>query len=744
MKTSASIFSRFRLPQKFTVLGLIAIVMTAVPIYQFFRVTQEQVRVAERERAGFQPAKDILTLIKPLQIHRGLIGSALVGNKELEKQIPDARKRIDTALTSLDADIKGINDLAIQERWGKMLKDWKNLVAELDGHQLDSVESFKKHTGLVMDALWILGGVADYYEISFDSSPEYHFLIRVAYDSIPMMAEYTAQMRGFGSALLSQAAVQREAKKTLADVRSPANLERLATMINFVRTNMNVTNESLSKLAQKNPALQTVLQPLALKAVGATNQAISLAEKELLNSDASFSYNAATYFQAISSVMEEQSTLTEAVVSSLGDALRANVASLRQQQFMIAAFMFSLIIVGIIVAYLIVRTITRPIEHLQGIMAKLEQGDSSVRANLDSRDEIGQLARQFDSMVEQRESVANRVREENEQLNESIINLLHGVAKLSQRDLTAKVFVAEDITGAVADALNMLSLETAKVLQQVTDISADVTSASLRVKQQSDTVLVTAQTEREQVMKTSEELQVAADGMARIEELAEIANAAADNAIRTTQVALSTVSATVNGINSTRETIRETEKRIKRLGERSQEISSVVGIINTIAERTHILALNASMHAASAGEAGRGFAVVAEEVQRLAESSRQATAQIATLVNNIQMETADTVTTMNSAISQVVDGSKLAEQAGEQMKLTQTTTSNLVDSVRQIAVSSHEQAKLSSDLLVRSAEIRKSMEKTTRELVEQSTETENLVQYARALLGSVRVFKLPA
>jgi methyl-accepting chemotaxis protein len=257
-------------------------------------------------------------------------------------------------------------------------------------------------------------------------------------------------------------------------------------------------------------------------------------------------------------------------------------------------------------------------------------------------------------------------------------------------------------------------------------------------------VLITAQTEREQVMKTSEELQVAADGMARIEKLAEIANAAADNAIRTTQVALSTVSATVTGINSTRETIRETEKRIKRLGERSQEISSVVGIINTIAERTHILALNASMHAASAGEAGRGFAVVAEEVQRLAESSRQATAQIATLVNNIQMETADTVTTMNSAISQVVDGSRLAEQAGEQMKLTQTTTADLVDSVRQIAASSHEQAKLSNELLVRSAEIRKSTEKTSQELTEQSVETENLVEYARALLGSVRVFKLPA
>lgn len=743
MKTNASFFSRFRLPQKFVILGLIAIAMTLLPIYQFFRVTQEQVRVAERELAGFQPAKDVLTLIKPLQVHRDLNASALGGNKELEKQIPDARKNVETAIAALDADIKAINDMSIQERWGKITKEWKNLLTDLDGNNLSAANSFAKHTQLVMDALWILEGISDHYEISFDNNPESHFLIRAAYAGIPQMTEYTAQMRGFGSGMLSQAASLREAKKSIENARSNANLEKLATMSNFVRSFMTITNDSLAKMAQKNAGLQTVLEPLALKAVAATNQALNLAEKEILNSD-SLSYPAPSYFQAVTAVMEEQLGLGDAVVAVLGDSLRSNVANLRQQQFQIAAVMLLLITVGSVVAFAIVRTITGPIEHLENVIAKLEQGDTSVRANLDSRDEIGELARQFDAMVDQRESVANRVREENEQLNKSIINLLHGVAKLSQKDLTDKVFVAEDITGVVADALNMLSQETAKVLQQVTDISADVTSASLRVKQKSDTVLITAQTEREQVMKTSEELQVAADGMARIEKLAEIANAAADNAIRTTQVALSTVSATVTGINSTRETIRETEKRIKRLGERSQEISSVVGIINTIAERTHILALNASMHAASAGEAGRGFAVVAEEVQRLAESSRQATAQIATLVNNIQMETADTVTTMNSAISQVVDGSRLAEQAGEQMKLTQTTTADLVDSVRQIAASSHEQAKLSNELLVRSAEIRKSTEKTSQELTEQSVETENLVEYARALLGSVRVFKLPA
>ncbi|HOW62804.1 MAG TPA: methyl-accepting chemotaxis protein, partial [Candidatus Contendobacter sp.] len=179
-------------------------------------------------------------------------------------------------------------------------------------------------------------------------------------------------------------------------------------------------------------------------------------------------------------------------------------------------------------------------------------------------------------------------------------------------------------------------------------------------------------------------------------------------------------------------------------GERSQEISGVVNLINTIAERTHILALNASMHAASAGEAGRGFAVVAGEVQRLAENAREATSQIATLVSNIQIETADTVNAMNAAISQVVDGSRLAEQAGDQMKRTQETTAELVAAVQQIASRSQEQARVSNELLGRARQIQESTRQTSQQLQEQTVHTTSLVEYARGLLNSVRVFRLPA
>ncbi|HEU0202887.1 MAG TPA: HAMP domain-containing methyl-accepting chemotaxis protein [Burkholderiaceae bacterium] len=390
-----------------------------------------------------------------------------------------------------------------------------------------------------------------------------------------------------------------------------------------------------------------------------------------------------------------------------------------------------------------------------GLSAAIEVADAVAAGDLARHievvgdDEITQLMAKLQemqaglrTMVEERATTTARIQKENEQLNTSVLGLLQAVAQLSRKDLTVKVPVTEDVTGPVADALNLLTGETATVLRKVSDISADVTQASLKVKSQSDTVMSAAAQERQQVEHTAQALEAASQTMAQIAAMAQHCNGAAERAIKNTEDALATVTTTVGGINSTRDTIRETEKRIKRLGERSQEISVAVNLISSIAERTHILALNAAMHAASAGEAGRGFAVVADEVQRLAENARQATQQIATLVNNIQVETADTVNTMNAAISQVVEGSKLAEQAGRQMQLTQSTTAELVASVQDIARQSQAQARASDELLERAGLIKQSTQETSKQLTEQSEQTSALVAYARNLLEAVRVFKL--
>jgi twitching motility protein PilJ len=396
-----------------------------------------------------------------------------------------------------------------------------------------------------------------------------------------------------------------------------------------------------------------------------------------------------------------------------------------------------------LISRFISNSITNPITYLVGVMNKLASGDTSARANIQSFDEIGALGRQFDMMVDQRELTNAQIQKENDTMNNSIIDMLQAVGAIAQKDLTIKAPVAEDITGPLGDALNYLTDETAKVMNNVVRIAGEVSSVSKQVKGQSDTVLGIAADERREVEQSAIELNEASIAMLDIAKLALSCNEAAGKAIKNTDKAQETVLGTVQGITSIRDTIRETEKRIKRLGERSQEIGSVVTIINNIAERTHILALNASMHAASAGEAGKGFAVVANEVQKLAENAREATQQISGLVNNIQVETADTVTNMNDAITQVVKGTNLAQQAGNEMKETRDTTAELVQLVQRIADSSKIQAETSQRLQVRSVQIQKASEQTFEQLQEQGKQTERLVGFSGNLVESVGVFKLP-
>ncbi len=407
----------------------------------------------------------------------------------------------------------------------------------------------------------------------------------------------------------------------------------------------------------------------------------------------------------------------------------------------------TVIILSIITTLLILKPLSNStpspsLSHISDVLRKVANGDKKVRIEINSDDELGNISKSINTILDDRMTTTKDVEDENETLNNSILKLLETVAQLAQKDLTVKAIVSEDMTGPIADALNMMSSETSKVLNEVMDVSNEIAETSDFVKSQSDNVILLAENERNVVELTVAELKSASDTMVKINKLAKLSNTAAEDASKSTKTAMSTVTNTVTSINKIRDTIRETEKRIKRLGERSQEINSAVNLINNISERTHILALNASMHAASAGEAGRGFAVVADEVQRLAESSREATSEIETLVNNIQLETTSTVNTMNELTSQVVEGSKLAEQAGNEMDETQTTTGYLVDMVQKIAQGASMQNRRTSKLRERADIIRNSVNKTADHLQEQAIHTTKLVQQALSLVKAVSVFKI--
>ena len=436
-------------------------------------------------------------------------------------------------------------------------------------------------------------------------------------------------------------------------------------------------------------------------------------------------------------------------LSALGSVEAQNIFQ-QSEKFARIYYLLSIavVIIGLLAAAIlgpmIYLSITSPIKSISSVVERVSKGDLDARTGLKSNDELGQLAQAFDEMLQERVATMSRASEENEKLNNSVIQLLEAVSDLSERDLTVSVPVAEDVTGPVADAMNMMASETARVLAEIRDISNRVASSAAMVESQGSKINQLADDERKIIEDTMGKLEQASKTMNLIARQAKESNEIAAQATVSTQEALEKVARTAKGMNEIRETIAETEKRIKRLGERSQEINGVVEIINNIAERTHILALNASMQAAAAGEAGRGFSVVANEVQRLAESSRDSTSEIAGLVGNIQAETAETMAAMNKVITQVVEGSELAQASGLQMQATQETTAQLVSAVEIIAKRSLLQARVNNGLREQTQQAQKSTEETNAELKLQADQTSNLVDFSRQLIESVSVFKLPA
>jgi methyl-accepting chemotaxis protein len=432
------------------------------------------------------------------------------------------------------------------------------------------------------------------------------------------------------------------------------------------------------------------------------------------------------------------------IEKKLSDAKALADAIKRQTTYLLVGGALLGTLLLLVINFLFYKRVAAKLEKMTTAMGALSTGDYSARTKLSGNDELSNLGNSFDALLDQRlEGLASQAKEA-DLISNSVVEIMQAVGQVAtNKDLSIQVPVTADVTGAIGDAMNMLTSATAKVLRNVTDVSNDVASASQSVKLGSDTMMTANTASQTEVESAARELSQAAISLNQLSQMAQKANESAELAVRSTRQALLTVDKTVKGINESRDVIRETEKRIKRLGERSQEISQVVSIINSIAERTGLLALNASMQATAAGEAGRGFALVAEEVKRLSENARDATREITTLVSSIQSETSETVLAMNSAITQVVDLSRLADQAGTEMKGTQQATEDLATNVRNIAATSVEQAHAGQTLQARAMTIQQSSREATRQLTAQNDVTNKLVAYAQDLLREVGVFKLP-
>lgn len=292
--------------------------------------------------------------------------------------------------------------------------------------------------------------------------------------------------------------------------------------------------------------------------------------------------------------------------------------------------------------------------------------------------------------AERQEQQAKHINDANQA---AILRLMNELQTVAEGDLTQQATVTEDITGAIADSVNYTVEELRTLVAQVQGTVGRVTETTQQVEQTSTELLAASTEQLREIRETGESVLQMADRINDVSSQAQQTVEVARQSLDTAQLGRRAVQNTIDGMNTMRDQIQETSKRIKRLGESSQEIGEITELISDITEQTNVLALNAAIQAASAGEAGRGFTVVAEEVQRLAERSGDATKQIAALVKAIQTDTQDAVAAMERSTQGVVESTKLSDAAGSALADIDRVSRQLSDLISSISQQALDEAK---------------------------------------------------
>lgn len=407
-----------------------------------------------------------------------------------------------------------------------------------------------------------------------------------------------------------------------------------------------------------------------------------------------------------------------------------------------AAIAATVCIVAVLVTMLITLPLTRQVRSITNMLAEVENGNYQARAEVLSGDELGVIAGSLNSMADNTLDLI-QTQNQRDQIQASIMKLLDEVSDVADGDLRVEAEVTAEFTGAIADAFNFMIGALREVVRNVQATTLQVNSSAQEIQASANRLTIGSEAQANQIGETTAAIEEMAQSIQQVASNTAESAAVAEDARTNAHKGYEAVRNTIRGMDRIREQVQETAKRIKRLGESSQEIGEFTQLIGDIADRTSILALNASIQAAMAGEAGQGFAVVAEEVERLADRANDAAKQIATLISTIQGETAQAVASMEDNIREVVEGSKVATEAGAALQEIDSVSDRLAELIRSISQVTKSQATGADALTQAMTEISGVTQQSAQGTRQVALAINELTRLATELRESVSTFKLP-
>ncbi len=382
-----------------------------------------------------------------------------------------------------------------------------------------------------------------------------------------------------------------------------------------------------------------------------------------------------------------------------------------------------------------------PVKDLMKVAEALGRGDLGRKANVKTGDELGQLGDTLNRTIDRLQGLI-QTETDRDRMQHQVMDLLSVVSTAAEGDLTVKAEVTADALGSVADAFNLMIAGLMSLVTQASNVANEIQRSAAGILHSAERMRVGAEQQTAQIRSASESVH---DMSVTTQRMAENAEAATQTSLKATQAAIkggTSVAETIKGMQRIRATVQSTGKKIKGLGERSLEIGAIIEVINEIATQTNLLALNAAIEAARAGEQGRGFAVVADEVRKLAERAARATKDITGLIKGIQVETSEAVTVMEEGTREVEEGTKLADQAGAALREIEQIVKQTAGLVTDITKAAGDQVKATGNVVGSMDSVLKLTQETTHGVQNTMSTINSLADLTKRLHEAIGRFKL--